>query len=373
MDLLCASFPMGIPELPIPHSPRGPVRHVTEMSKWSPRPAPVPVSVAIPPYPERPCLDAMDGQQNPQPQRWSQPQADYPPPETMEHPQGGPNLFAQCSQMTTGTPVRAASPPRLQLGPQAYTQGPLEPSQTHQSLEMESQDTVIAASELDGWCIDSALEEDASTGSVADTSTLGFQASGPPALQTQPHFNMPPMFALDAQPFAMQDQPVFLNGSGNEQRQQLEYAHTTTLGLQASGPPALQTQPHFNMPPMFALGAQPFAMQDHPVFLNGSDIEQRPQPIQLEDAQTLIADGPVLGANRTTDPILPGAFGGIAGGRTDSWTGTLWWQYYRDGDLYQVQGVATDEIHNPCVYSSVRFKQIEIHARAECFRYGQAP
>ena len=143
---------MGIPELPTPHS-RRPVhmtRRVTKLSKRSSRPALVPVSLAMPLSPERPYLDTMDGTQDPPPQRWTHPQADYPPPETMKHPQGDPNLFVPCSQVTTVMPVCAASPPHLHLGPQAYTQGPLEPSQTQQSLEVASQDTVIAASELDG-------------------------------------------------------------------------------------------------------------------------------------------------------------------------------------------------------------------------------
>jgi len=149
---------MGIPELPTRHS-RGLVRkgrHVIKSSKRSSRPAPVPDSVAKPSSPEQPYHDAMDGTQNPQPQRWTQPQADYPPPETMEPPQGDPTLLVPYSQVTTVTPVRAASPPppHLQLWPQAYTQGPLEPSQTQQSLEVTSQNMVIADSELDGWRTD---------------------------------------------------------------------------------------------------------------------------------------------------------------------------------------------------------------------------
>jgi len=133
-------------------------------------------------------------------------------------------------------------------------------------------------------------------------------------------------------------------------------ADTSTSGLQASGPPALQTHPHVNMIPMFAPGVQPLAMQTQPVFHHGSGIEQRQQSMPLEDAQTLNSGGSVLGANRTADPITPGAFGGIVG---DSWTGTLCWQYHRNGDRYQAQGVATDGIRNLCVYSSVRCKRIE--------------
>jgi hypothetical protein len=149
---------MGISNLPIPHL-HGPVymtRRGTVRSKALSRPAPVPVSAALPSYPEQPFLDAMDGTQNPQPQRWTQPQADYPPPETMEHehPQGDPKLIVPCSQVVVVTPVRVASPPRLQQGPQADTQGPLEPSQAQRSVEVASQDMVVADSELGGWRTD---------------------------------------------------------------------------------------------------------------------------------------------------------------------------------------------------------------------------
>jgi hypothetical protein len=94
--------------------------------------------------------------QDPQPQLWTQPQADNPLPEAMEHenPQGDPNLPVLCSHLAAVTLVRAASPPHLQVEPQAYAQGPSEPSQTQQSLEVASQDMVIADSEPDGWQMD---------------------------------------------------------------------------------------------------------------------------------------------------------------------------------------------------------------------------
>jgi len=97
----------------------------------------------------------MDGTQNPQPQRLTQPQVDNPLPETMELPQGDPNLLAPC-QVTTVTPARAASPPTpyLQLGPQ--------PSQTQQGLEVASQDMVIADNELGGWRTDTDAPNSAS-------------------------------------------------------------------------------------------------------------------------------------------------------------------------------------------------------------------
>lgn len=147
---------MGIPELPTRHS-RGSVRMTRRMAKSSKRssgPAPPPDSVVIPSSPEQPYIGAMGGMQNPQPQWWTQPQADYPTPETMEPPRGDPNLLASCSQVTTVTPLRVASPPHLELGPQANTQGPLQPSQTQQSREAASQDMFIADSELDGWWTD---------------------------------------------------------------------------------------------------------------------------------------------------------------------------------------------------------------------------
>ena len=84
-------------------------------------------------------------------------------------------------------------------------------------------------------------------------------------------------------------------------------ADTNTLGPQTSSPPVLQTQPHF------APGAQQLATIPQYVFPHGSGIGQRQQPIPCEDAQALIVGGPVLGANRTADPTTPGAFGGNVG------------------------------------------------------------
>ena len=143
MDVLCVAFPEGIPDLPTSHS-HVPVR---KSSKRSSKPAPLPDSVAMPSSPEQPYLDAMDGTHNPQPQRWAQLQADYPPPGTMEPQQGDPNLLVPCNQVTMVTP------PHLQLGPQAGAL-PLRPSQTQQSLEVASQDMVIADSGLGDWRMD---------------------------------------------------------------------------------------------------------------------------------------------------------------------------------------------------------------------------
>jgi hypothetical protein len=90
MDLLCASFPEGIP---LDINTRSPVTKRSKRpkkSKRSSRPAPVHDSAAMPSSLEWPYLDAMDGTQYPQPQLWIQPQADNLPPEAMENenPQG---------------------------------------------------------------------------------------------------------------------------------------------------------------------------------------------------------------------------------------------------------------------------------------------
>ena len=121
----------------------------------------------------------MDGTQDPQPQQWTQPQAGCPHPETMkhEHPQGDPKLLvpSDSDQVTVVTPVRAALPPRLQQGPQADTQGPLEPSQAQQRVEVASQDMVVADSELGGWrtATDAAPDSPMSTGSASPISRWG--------------------------------------------------------------------------------------------------------------------------------------------------------------------------------------------------------
>jgi hypothetical protein len=127
-------------------------------------------------------------------------------------------------------------------------------------------------------------------------------------------------------------------------------ADTNTLGLQASSPPALPTQPHFNMADVFTPGAQQLDTI-------GSGICQRQQLIPCEHyAQAPVAGGFVLEANQTADPITLAASGGIVG---DGWTGTLRWQREREGAWSQVQAVATDGVRNPCVYSFVRCKLIE--------------
>ena len=113
-------------------------------------------------------------------------------------------------------------------------------------------------------------------------------------------------------------------------------------------------QPHVNVVNVFAPGAQPLATGM--IFPHGSGIEQKQQPIPREDAQARIAGGSVLGANRTADPITSGAFGGIVG---YSWTGILCWQREREDAWFQVQAVATDGFHDPCVYSFVRYKLIK--------------
>jgi len=133
-------------------------------------------------------------------------------------------------------------------------------------------------------------------------------------------------------------------------------ADTNTLGPQASGPPTLQIQPHVNVVCEFAPGAQPLATVPQYVFPHRGDIGQGQLPIPHEDAQALIAGGSVLGANRTTDPITQGAFGGAV---SDMWTGILYWQCQREGPWFQVQAVATDGVRNPCVYSFVRCKVME--------------
>jgi len=133
-------------------------------------------------------------------------------------------------------------------------------------------------------------------------------------------------------------------------------ADTNTLGPQAPSPPVLQTQPHINVVGVFAPGAQQLTTIPQYVFPRGSSIGQRQQPILRDDAQAPIAGGSVFGANRTADPITPGAFGGIV---DNGWTGTLCWRHERDGPLSHVQAVATDGVRNPCVYSFVRCKPIE--------------
>jgi hypothetical protein len=133
-------------------------------------------------------------------------------------------------------------------------------------------------------------------------------------------------------------------------------ADTNTLGPRASSPPTLQTQLHVNMVCAFAPGAQPIATIHQHVLPHDSGIGQRQESILCEDAQALVAGGFVLGANRTEDPITPGASGGVA---SDGWTGILYWQCQREGAWSQVQAVAADGIRNPCVYSFVICKLVE--------------
>jgi len=123
---------------------------------------------------------------------------------------------------------------------------------------------------------------------------------------------------------------------------------TNMLGPRAFSPPTLQTQPHVNMVCEFAPGAQPLATIPQYIFPHGGDIRQRQQPIPREDTRALIAGASVHGANRTADPVTPGAFGGVV---SDRWTGILCWQCQREGAWFQVQAVATDGVRNPCVYS----------------------
>ena len=68
--------------------------------------------------------------------------------------------------------------------------------------------------------ISSGLGDDAGTGSVADTNTLGPRASSPPTLQTQLHVNTGCAFAPGAQPLATIPQHVLPHDSGIGQRQQ---------------------------------------------------------------------------------------------------------------------------------------------------------
>lgn len=121
-------------------------------------------------------------------------------------------------------------------------------------------------------------------------------------------------------------------------------ADTNTQGPRASSPPTLRTQLHVNMVCAFAPGAQPLAATPQHVLPHNSGIGQRQQSIPRE------------GANRTEDPITPGASDGIA---SDRWTGLLCWQYQREGAWFQVQAVAADGVRNPCVYPFVRCKPVE--------------
>jgi hypothetical protein len=130
-------------------------------------------------------------------------------------------------------------------------------------------------------------------------------------------------------------------------------ADTSTFGPRESSPPGLQIEPHVNMICVFSPCAQPLVTMPQHGFPHGSGIKRRQQPIPREDSQALIASRSVL---RTADPITPEEIGGIVG---DSWTGILCWQRRHDGGWFQVQGVATDGIHNPCVYFSVRCKPVE--------------
>jgi len=82
--------------------------------KWS-RPSPLPSPVVMPSSPKRPHPNAAPGTQQAQLQRWTRPSADYPHPETMEPPQGGPNLFAPWDQATAFEPLPATSLLHLQL------------------------------------------------------------------------------------------------------------------------------------------------------------------------------------------------------------------------------------------------------------------
>ena len=133
-------------------------------------------------------------------------------------------------------------------------------------------------------------------------------------------------------------------------------ADTNTLGRQASSPPTPQVPPHVNMVYEFAPGAQPLATIPQHVFPHGGDIRQRQPPIPHEDTQALIAGESVFGANRTADPITLGAFSGVI---SDRWTGILCLQCPREGAWFRVQAVATDGVRNPCVYSSVKCKLVE--------------
>jgi len=87
-------------------------------------------------------------------QQGTQPQGDSPLWETIRPPQGDSDLFTPCDQVPTVTSVCAESPAHLQLGSQAYTQGPLQLPQPQGSLGVTSQDMFVVESELDGRRMD---------------------------------------------------------------------------------------------------------------------------------------------------------------------------------------------------------------------------
>jgi len=178
-------------------------------------------------------------------------------------------------------------------------------------------------------------------------------------LQEPSHFvDVTPHTAVPEDPMWAVVPPSGIYSSLGEDAGTGSVAVTNTLGPQVSSPLVLQTQPHFNIVGLFAPGAQRLATIPQYAFPHWHDsgIGQRQQPTLRDDAQAPIADGPVLGTNRTADPITPGAFGGIV---DNGWTGTLCWRHERDGPLSHVQAVATDGVRNPCVYSFVRCKPIE--------------
>ena len=171
------------------------------------------------------------------------------------------------------------------------------------------------------------------------------------------HFvNVTPLTATPENLMRNFDPPLEIYSGLEEAAGTGSVADTNTLGPQASGPPTLQIQPQVNVVCEFTPGAQPLATIPQYVFPHRGDIGQGQLPIPHEDPQALIAGGSVLGANRTTYPITPGAFDGIVG---DSWTGTLWWQREREGPWSHVRAVATDGVRNPCVYFFVRCKLME--------------
>jgi hypothetical protein len=159
MDLLCAAFPVtGIPGLPTPQS-REPVRGKRRVARRfrTSGPASIPIPMVIPTSLEPPYLEAAHGiltPQQAQPQQWTRPQADSPPLDAMQPPLGDHSMLAPWGQAVAFTPVRATSPPHLQLEEQALDEGPLQQSHAQQSVEMVSQDMVAGDSELDNWQAD---------------------------------------------------------------------------------------------------------------------------------------------------------------------------------------------------------------------------
>jgi hypothetical protein len=110
----------------------------------------------MPPYPEPPYHGAALGAlipQHAQQQLWTQPQADYPPPDIIEPPQVDHNLFVPGSQATTLAPVCAPSLPHPQLLQHTFAQALLQQplANAQQSQQVITSNMPSGCSELDDW------------------------------------------------------------------------------------------------------------------------------------------------------------------------------------------------------------------------------